>query len=1043
MTETQPIPGETGEPIPGRAGQPTPDQAGQSTPGRPGQPIPGQAGRPVTARPTDVGLDAHRIAEIIVVTSAGGGRRGSGYRVTDTAVLTAAHVVADADGVQIRFDADRPGQWMVPASVAWSDADTDVAVLAFAPPPGSAPVAPARFGRIADDRHAVVDVHAAGFPLWKQRRRPDGRRFRELHQADGTVAALSNLRTGTLEITVAAAAADPDPHTSPWSGMSGAAVWAGSHIVGVVAEHHRWEGAARLTAARIDHILRRVGEPRRAELAGLLGIPDLQPLPEVGGAPAGVDATGGATSAHSGISDEGSKVIGLPVAHGLELFKNRTHEREMIGRHLADPAFRMVTVTGRRGMGKSAVAAKVMEMLEGGEWPGHLQAPPPSGLVNLSTRTSGISLERIYFDCAQLLGREQEARLQGIWATNRSVHDKVGELFAAMGDRLFVILLDNLEDLLQDDGRLEDEELTIFLDCLFRARSTPRLLVTSQVPLRLAPELRRFAAEIELSEGLPPTEAVALLRELDQDGSLGLAELSDEQLLQAAVRVHGVPRALELLVGAMADDTLVLPTLHEVLESFTLRGDVVAGLAQDRYRRLDSDSRAVLNVLAVLRTPVTREAIEWIVAGLDPGLDVAPILSHLVRVRMLSVDRTTRTFALHPMDADLAYGAMPRVGVLGRQSVERRAADWYASVAPPRSDWRTLDDIQPYRREFRHRVRAGQFDEAALVLGGISEWMVWAGSVLTALSMHLTLEGKLSDERARLAHLIGFGHARLTGGPLPDAAELFREAADLAQRVDDRQALQNAMFGLGDTYRQLGRLDAAVEPLGRAGDLAHENGDAEAEVHAILSLSLAQSTLGDGAAALDAADRLHRLAAATGDALTEARSWNARFTALLSMGRWEETIAAGDRAVRAYKDAGIPEATDYALNAKGVALLALGRFAEALTALQAALKAASQMENPRTEGVCLHNLAWAYWTDEQYGQAAETAERAATSLQLAGASEAAAPKALAEAARARAADDTQATADALIRAADGVGRNVEMVGATWLSAEAERLRGEA
>ncbi|MFG2983047.1 trypsin-like peptidase domain-containing protein [Streptomyces sp. NPDC048258] len=994
------------------------------------------------------GLDPHRIAEVIVTTAGGGGRRGSGYRVGDAVVLTAYHVVAEAAGVQVRFDAGRPGQWVAEATVAWSDAGTDVAVLAFAPQPGAAPVPPARFGRVGDDRHAVIGVHAAGFPLWKRRRTPDGRQFRELHQADGTVAALSNLRTGTLEITVPVAAADPDPKVSPWSGMSGAAVWAGSHIVGVVAEHHRWEGLGRLAAARIDHTLHRVGEQRRAELAELLAIGDPQALPDV---------VPGPQSADSPPRRAGSKVIGLPVTHGLELFKDRTEVRDTIGRHLSDPAIRMVTVTGRRGMGKSAVAAKVMELLERGEWPGHSRAHAPSGLVNLSTRTSGISLERLYFDCARALGSDDEARLLDVWATDRPVQDKIGELFAAMGDRLFVILMDNLEDRLQDDGTLDeaDGELAVFFDCLFRARSTPRLLVTSQIPLRLAPELRRFAAEVELSDGLPPGESVALLRELDQDGSLGVAQLSDEQLLRAAVHVHGVPRALELLVGAMADDTLALPTLQEVLEDFTLRGDVVAGLAQDRYQRLGPEGRGVLNVLAVLRTPVPREAVEWIVSGLGTGSGtglgtgpgprpaVAPVLSDLLRMRMLSVDRATRTLALHPMDADLAYGAMPREGALGRRSLERRAADWYASIAPPRPEWRGLDDVQAYRREFDHRVRAGDLDDAALVLGAISPWMVWHGSVLAAISMHLTLEGQLTDDRARLAHLISFGHARLSGGPLAHAAELFTEAADLAERLDDRKALQNAMFGLGDTHRQLGRLDSAMGPLARAGDLAHENGDAEAEVHALLGLSLAHSTLGDGEAALAGADRLSELARTSGDPLTEARSWNARFTALLTLGRWEETIAAGDRAVAAYRDAGIQEATDYALNAKGVALLALGRVTEALAALEAALAAASAMENPRTEGVCLYNTAWAYWTGGRYAQAAEAADRAAASLQLAGAAEAAAAGALAEAARARAVPGPRAAADALVRAADGTGRNVEMVRPAWLTEEAARLRAEA
>jgi hypothetical protein len=124
-------------------------------------------------------------------------------------------------------------------------------------------------------------------------------------------------------------------------------------------------------------------------------------------------------------------------------------------------------------------------------------------------------------------------------------------------------------------------------------------------------------------------------------------------------------------------------------------------------------------------------------------------------------------------------------------------------------------------------------------------------------------------------------------------------------------------------------------------------------------------------------------------------------------------------------------------------MLALGRVAEALASLEAALQAASTMENPRTEGVCLYNMAWAHWTDGGYGQAAETAARAAASLQLAGATEAAAAQALAEAARARAVPDPQAAADALTRAADGAGGNVEMVRPAWLIEEAGRLRGEA
>ncbi|TGB10546.1 NACHT domain-containing protein [Streptomyces sp. MZ04] len=973
------------------------------------------------------GLDPHRIAEVIAENGSGR-RRGSGYRISAGVILTAAHVVADATGVVVRCDADRPGEWSAAATVAWADEGSDLAVLTVVPPPAASEVIErARFGRIADDRHGVIGVHAAGFPLWKQRRSTDGAYFRELHQADGTVAALSNLRTGTLEVTVIPAGTDPDPGASPWAGMSGAAVWAGNRIIGVVAEHHRSEGAGRLTAVRLDRALQACDAADRAELARLLALPDTGALPlAVPGEPREAWA-------------RGVRVVGVPVAHGIELFKNRTHERDEIARHLNDPATRMVTITGPRGIGKSALAAKVMDLLDRGEWPRPAEGSLPFGLVNLSTRTSGISLERLYFDCARLLGSEQETNLRKVWAAAGTMQDRLDELRVAMGDRLIVILMDNLEDLLHDDGSIADEELAVLLDWLFRVPATPRLLVTSQVPVRLAPELRRFAAHVKLSEGLGPAEAVALLRELDRDGSLGMADLSDEELLAAAVRVHGVPRALELLVGVLADDdTVLLPSLQDVLQDFTQRDSVVAELAQDRYGRLDERAHAVLGVLAALRTPAEQSVVVEIVDGLDPDLPVIPVLMSLIRVHLVSVDRARRTFALHPLDAEIAYGRMPQHGPFRRQAVQREIASWYARQAKPRGTWRTLEDIEPHRRQFDHLVRAGDHDGAARVLNEISEWLVWHGSVLAAVSMHLAVDGHIGDERVRLAHSVAYGHARLSAGPMEQAAQLFTEAAALAERLGDRPALQNALFGLGDAHRQLGDQGATVEPLARAAELAHELGDTEREVHARLSLSLAHSYLGDGESALDGADQLHAMAEASGDPLTAARAGNARTIALLTLGRWQETADAGAETARAYRAAGSQEAIAYALNARGIALLALDDPEQAASALEEARHEASLMENPRAEGVCLLNLAWAHWRDDRLTEAATTAERASTALQIAGAAQAEAARSLAEAARALP-TARQAAADALTRAAAALDANAEVIAPAWLTDDARRL----
>ncbi|MGE0300775.1 MAG: hypothetical protein AB7R99_29220, partial [Pseudonocardia sp.] len=99
------------------------------------------------------------------------------------------------------------------------------------------------------------------------------------------VAVLSNWREGTLEVIVAPAdhAYAPADDSSPWTGMSGAALWSGDRIVGVIAKHHPGDGLARLAAARIDYALRQLDGEQAEHLHALLpNLPaDATQLPDV------------------------------------------------------------------------------------------------------------------------------------------------------------------------------------------------------------------------------------------------------------------------------------------------------------------------------------------------------------------------------------------------------------------------------------------------------------------------------------------------------------------------------------------------------------------------------------------------------------------------------------------------------------------------------------------------------------------------------------------------------------------------------------------
>ncbi|GAB2620559.1 hypothetical protein GCM10027168_60770 [Streptomyces capparidis] len=239
------------------------------------------------------GLDPDRVAEVIV---GGPGsavdERGSGYRVRAGVVLTAAHVVGDEPAVRVRFRADRPGAWTADGTVVWRDAGIDVAVVAVAEagrPAGSVP--PVRYGGVRG-RDGLLPCSAMGFPRHRMMQDPprgdgSGPRsfYRDSAHVTGAASPWSNLREGTLSLRVPPPEYDPDPAASPWQGMSGAAVWSGGCLIGLIRRHHAADGLGELAASRVDRWYEQLDGARLGELAAFIGLPARERLTVVGPPP--------------------------------------------------------------------------------------------------------------------------------------------------------------------------------------------------------------------------------------------------------------------------------------------------------------------------------------------------------------------------------------------------------------------------------------------------------------------------------------------------------------------------------------------------------------------------------------------------------------------------------------------------------------------------------------------------------------------------------------------------------------------------------------
>jgi hypothetical protein len=215
-------------------------------------------------------------------------RYGSGLLVGGRQVLTAAHVVVGAVAVTVRG----PDKVAYPADLDTAlvgDPDhLDLALLAVPAAPALSGVAVALVDRDVTTGEVIEGCWAVGYPSFQEIARDDaGSSVRETAQVWGWIPPLSGLVGDLLSLQVTAT---PQPlpaeqtrlGQSEWSGMSGAAVFAGEALVGVVTEHAPRRGSSEVTVIPLDRLIEPATAP--ADAAGWwarLGVDNAARLPRL------------------------------------------------------------------------------------------------------------------------------------------------------------------------------------------------------------------------------------------------------------------------------------------------------------------------------------------------------------------------------------------------------------------------------------------------------------------------------------------------------------------------------------------------------------------------------------------------------------------------------------------------------------------------------------------------------------------------------------------------------------------------------------------
>lgn len=185
--------------------------------------------------------------------------------------------------------------------------------------------------------------------------------------------------------------------------------------------------------------------------------------------------------------------------------------------------------------------------------------------------------------------------------------EKPEDLLIAVCDCLqterYLLVLDNLETLLQDDGQWQDQAYSDFLRRWFGSRSESKILMTSREQPTLPSNTLNQSKWLRL-DGLSTDAGVALLQALEIPGS-------DTNLAEFVKGVDGHPLLLKLVAGLLkaeeGEEANISVLKQDIFEILGLHRDdpeaSIAKILDASIQRLEPRLQTLLQDLSVYRLP--------------------------------------------------------------------------------------------------------------------------------------------------------------------------------------------------------------------------------------------------------------------------------------------------------------------------------------------------------------------------------------------------------------------------------------------------------
>ena len=633
-----------------------------------------------------------------------------------------------------------------------------------------------------------------------------------------------------------------------------------------------------------------------------------------------------------------------------------------------------VVLTGIGGVGKSALAGRVMQRLAEDGW----RVAACSGRFDLQAIAGSVGAALIEADREE---SQRRARLLMSAALDDAARFHL--LGQALAEDPVALVLDDFEqNLVVGGGAFLDPDVGLFLGLLARSARRGRLLVTCRHPV---PGTAAYLREIPIGP-LSPAETRKLLQRLP-----GLCGCAPDEIAQALRVIGGHPRILEFLDALLRgaeDKRRLLPHITTKLQETLEAAGVDLATSPSSF-----DDRLHQVVLLGMRNVL----LEGLVAVARGRGDDDVLLQAAVSSLPTSPGGLAHMLADGPADGTRVQSALARLAALslvfrfpdGAAWVHRWTAEGLARIESPAAHaercnragryrwWRVANeshDLGDAIEAVRNLLAGRDFDAAAQVARACFDALrrsqqsigiaALASEVLETLPPDHSSYAPVADEEAQAHLALGLTErARERYESLREMHE--RRAQAEPDRADYQRDLSVSYERIGDLYRALGQGDQARERYEQALPIYRAIGDKLGQANCIQSLGDIAVEEKDW----NAARKLYQDAIAIRRAISpadEAAGYNALGAMYERQKEYSQAIQAYSRALELFPDhvyiwrnraelylkmkdatnaardietaAGLQPENAYLFLRRGQLAILQGRYAEALTHLAAALE---------------------------------------------------------------------------------------------------------